>query len=373
MSRNILLILAAAMAAISGCGGPEKKIEQPMRQPVIEKLLSQQQLQRTGLTTVWQENVPLKTHEKISRLVVLDDRLYALSDKNYLVSFERKTGKRLFSRMLGLEGFSVLELKHYGRSLYTIAGDKLMEIDRDTGEDKKAKSFDYGVVCSAGRNKMYFYIGGSDRRAHCIKADTGVEVFEVAAESDTPIRAIDAGETDMIFATQAGDVISILPMQPTKRWSFKAAAGIVEPVVRNGGDLFFASNDTCVYAIDAGSGEFKWKYRAGAVLDKSPAVTEDAVFQNIGERGFLAIDKTSGKLLWHLENGKDLLAESETKEYVFSRNGSLTVMDKTSGKSISDVDLPLIRDYAINCIDSFIYITDGEGRIACLRPTKKGE
>ena len=144
-----------------------------------------------------------------------------------------------------------------------MVGNKLTQINNQTAQTISEKSFDYGVVCSAARNKNFFYIGGSEKRVHALKADNKVEVFKVAAESDSAITAILADENFVVFGTEAGDVICITPERPVKLWSFRAAGAIIEPLVKDADNLYFASKDTNIYCVDLKDGGLKWKYPVG--------------------------------------------------------------------------------------------------------------
>ena len=184
------------------------------------------------------------------------------------------------------------------------------------------------------------------------------------------ITSIVADENSVIFATDAGDVISITPDKSKQLWQFKAGGGIARPIVRDAESLFAASGDTNVYRLNARTGKFVWKYQAGAKLEKGPQVTQGVVYQYVRDEGLVAIDKESKKLLWQLAEGVDLLAEADGKSYVITKVGTLVVMDNKKAKQLCSVDFAGVSRYASNVADSRIYIADKSGRIACLQPIK---
>jgi outer membrane protein assembly factor BamB len=108
----------------------------------------------------------------------------------------------------------------------------------------------------------------------------------------------------------------------------------------------------------------------GAMLEKGPQVTNRIVYQYSRNEGLSAIDKESGKLLWKLVEGVDLLAESDGKAYVITKTGMLVVMDNKKAKQLYSVDFAAVSRFASNTMDSKIYIADTRGRIACLQPIK---
>jgi outer membrane protein assembly factor BamB len=227
-------------------------------------------------------------------------------------------------------------------------------------------------------------LAGSDGRLRTFRAGDKVKVFEVAAENNPPITSVIADDNSVVFATEAGNVISIAPDEPEKVWQFDATGGIVGPIVKDGESLFLASKDTYVYQLDIRKEGFPfrdtmrngartppvWKYQTEAILDKAPRVTREVVYQYVPNKGLTAINRKSGKFMWQVKNGLDLLAEAEGKAYVFKKEGELVVMDNSSKKRLYSVNFARVSRYAANVADSKIYIADKTGRIACLRPVE---
>jgi len=249
-------------------------------------------------------------------------------------------------------------------------GNRLVEINPEYGMERSAKRLEFVAACPAARNKMFFYVAGTDRRVHTLRSEDKIQVFEVAAKSDSMINSVVADEDSVVFATEAGDVISITPDRSKRLWQFNAADGIAQPIVMDAESLFAASKDTNIYRLDAKTGKLVWKYQMGAMLEKGPQVTEKIVYQYARNEGLSAIDKESKKLLWQLEEGLDLLAEAEGKAYVITKDETLVVMDNKKAKQLYSVDLSGVSRYAVNVGDSKIYVADKEGRIACISPIK---
>jgi outer membrane protein assembly factor BamB len=153
-------------------------------------------------------------------------------------------------------------------------------------------------------------------------------------------------------------------------WQVNAAGGIAQPIVTDAESLFVASKDTNIYRLNAKTGKFIWKHQMGAMLEKGPQVTDRTVYQYARDEGLSAIDKESGKLLWQLGEGVDLLAEADGKAYVITKMGTLVVMDNKKAKQLYSVDFAAVSRFASNTTDSKIYIADTTGRIACLQPIK---
>ena len=57
-------------------------------------------LERAGLLAQWQVKLPVRVSEKLSRLYVLGDAAYGLTDTNYLFCMDRPTGSIRFALSL---------------------------------------------------------------------------------------------------------------------------------------------------------------------------------------------------------------------------------------------------------------------------------
>jgi outer membrane protein assembly factor BamB len=343
----------------------------------MQRLVSRELLKQAELEILWETKLPIKKGENLERLFIPFDcargrggnRIYGLSDQNFMVSMNRETGNVIFKRTIAETGLPVVGLGLYKDGLFSTIGNKLVEISLESGEERSTKRLGFGVTCPVARNSSHFYVGCTDRRMHAFRSEDKVQVFEAAAESDSMITSIVADENSVIFATDDGNVISITPDRPKRLWQFDASGGIVGPIIRDGESLFAASRDTNIYRLDA-KGKPVWKYQMGAILEKGPQVTERIVYQYARNEGLLAIDKESGRPLWPLPEGVDLLAEADGRSYVITKMGTLAVMDNKKAKQIYTVDLPGVSIYATNVTDSKIYIADKSGRIACLQPIK---
>jgi outer membrane protein assembly factor BamB len=372
LRKKFSLLFVLVLLITVGCVSEEKSEPvSDLQTPVFEKLVSKELLDVGDLELVWQSIVPLKKGEIIRRLVVSGNRLYALTSKNFLVSLNRENGKPVFSRNIGQAGFPVFGLNHYENELYSVVGNKLAQINNQTGETISEKGFDFGVVCSAARNNNFFYIGSSDKRVHTLKADNKVEVFKVAAESDSPITTILADEKFVIFGTEAGDVICITPERPVKLWSFRAAGAIIEPFVKDADNLYFASKDTSIYCINLKDGSLKWKYASGTVPAEAPVITSGFLYQNAGQKGLFALNKSDGAVVWQTEDAAGLLAESAGRAYLITKSSAILVMDNKNPEQLYSLNMSGITNFASNTADSKIYIADNTGRVACVKPIER--
>jgi len=333
------------------------------------RLVSPELLKAASLEALWETKLPMKERERLDQLYILGNRIYCLSDRNYMVSLHREKGSVIFSRNVAAAGLPVVGLELYEERLYSIIGGRLVELSAQFGTELSSESLGFGIVCPVARNSSYYYVCGSDRRLRAFRAENKVKIFEVAADDESLITSVVADEGFVIFATEGGSVARISADGPRRLWQFEAAGSIAAPIVRDAASLFVSSRDTNVYRLNVRTGRLMWRYQAGALLEAGPVVTGGVVYQVVG-KGLVAIERGSGRQIWELADGASLLAESEGKAYVITSIGELVVMENKKGKRVYSVNFAGVTKYAANVSDSNIYIGDESGRLACLRPVK---
>lgn len=337
----------------------------------LEWLVSKDLLDPLRLTSVWQTTVPIRQGERLEMLMVLGDRLYVRSAENHVWSLDRHSGNVLFSSSIAPAGFPVFGWNAYGDRLITVIDNQLVELDANAGTRRRVTDLGVSVIAPVVRNSEFFYVSAADRRLHAFRVSNLIEIFKASADNDSLITSVVGDEDMVVFATDAGNLVAMAPDGPRKLWQFDAVEAMAGPVIRDGRSFFFANKDTCVYRVDAtgtNSVSFAWKYQTEAILDRAPRVTAAAVYQYAPGRGVTAIGRNSGKALWSLPEGVDLLAEAGNKAYVFTKDRTLVVMDNASGRRLLWVNFAEVSDYAANVADAKIYVAGQRGRILCVQP-----
>ncbi|HSC13148.1 MAG TPA: PQQ-binding-like beta-propeller repeat protein [Rhodanobacteraceae bacterium] len=114
------------------------------------------------------------------------------------------------------------------------------------------------------------------------------------------------------------------------------------PVVVSG-TVYFGSGDGNLYALDANSGEQRWKFAAGDVVHASPGYADGVVYVGSWDSYFYAIDAASGKEKWRFHGGEDPLIHNQVGfqsspsvangvVYTGCRDSNLYAIDAATGK-----------------------------------------
>ena len=97
----------------------------------------------------------------------------------------------MFIRDVAPAGLPVYGLAQYDEVLYSVLGNRLVELNPDTGVEISSMRLDFsGTYAEATRNSEYYFVIGRDNRLHALRADNMIQVYEIAAQSDTAVTSM---------------------------------------------------------------------------------------------------------------------------------------------------------------------------------------
>ncbi len=111
------------------------------------------------------------------------------------------------------------------------------------------------------------------------------------------------------------------------------------------GIVYFGSSDGNVYALEADSGELKWKFKTGDVVHSSPAIADGTLYIGSWDTYLYALDAASGNEKWRFKTGEDPVAHNHVGIqssvavmdgviYFGSRDSYAYAVDAATGKQI---------------------------------------
>ena len=175
-------------------------------------------------------------------------------------------------------------------------------------------------------DKLYF--GSSDHSLYALDLATGALKWKFkSAGRITSSPAVSAGV--VYFGSFDGNFYAVDAATGQLKWKFQTGGErrfaakhlhgaepaaetmpdpfdfyLSSPVVWNGG-VYFGSGDTNVYALEAASGNLKWKFKTGDVVHGSPAISDGDLYVGSWDSYFYALDASSGKEIWRFKTGED--------------------------------------------------------------------
>jgi len=336
-----------------------------------EPLVSRALLRSTGLQWNWEIQLPIRPGERLDRLFVFGDAVYALTDTNFLLSLDRATGRARFGLTLTEVGLPVADPLFYEGKLWFMVGGRLICVDPEQRQVVQRKTLAGIGGTAAGpiaRNTDYLYVPGADGLLHVFWVDGYIEAFSVRPDNQTAVTSVLADDDLAVFASAGGNVISIAADQNRKRWQFDLLGAVTAPIVRDGPWLYVSGRDAKIYKLDVETGRNVWlgrEFYAGIALKSAPVIGREVIYQFADRQGLHAVRKESGQKAWTLENGVAVLAEAGSRAYAFQDPGLLVAMDNGTGRKIWSLNVADVTRYVANVADTEprIYLADDAGRL----------
>ncbi len=101
-------------------------------------------------------------------------------------------------------------------------------------------------------------------------------------------------------STTLGDSLVLL-------WRFKTGAEVKSSAAISNGRVFIGSSDAHVYAIDLRDGARLWSYATEDAIEAAPCVIDDTVFVGSSDRFLYALNASTGGLKWRYETAGEIL------------------------------------------------------------------
>ncbi|MEK7354610.1 MAG: PQQ-binding-like beta-propeller repeat protein [Chloroflexota bacterium] len=132
----------------------------------------------------------------------------------------------------------------------------------------------------------------------------------------------------------------IIP-QGTLKWVFATAAPIHSSPAVAGGTVFFGSQDSNFYALNADTGTKNWTYETGSWVDSSPSIDKDVVYFGSNDGKLYALNTQSGEKVWDFKTAfpvRSAPAIAGNIVYFGSDDYNLYALDTATGKKLWDYD-----------------------------------
>lgn len=222
------------------------------------------------------------------------------------------------------------------------------------------------IVSSPVAHEGVLYFGSDDGNLYAVDAASGRQRWKYSTAGPVPSTPAVAGGL-VYFGSYDGKFYALDLGTGRPRWKFstggerrfeaKGLHGIQpknqtiadpfdvflsSPVVAHG-SVYFGSGDGNLYALEAKSGELRWKFATGDVVHSSPAYAAGVVFFGGWDTFFYAVDAASGKEKWRFKSGDDPVMHNQIGfqsspavvdgvVYTGCRDSNVYALDATTGK-----------------------------------------
>jgi outer membrane protein assembly factor BamB len=222
------------------------------------------------------------------------------------------------------------------------------------------------IVSSPVYSKGAIYFGGDDGNIYAVSAADGRQLWKHRTGGPVPATpavgggmvyvgsydgkfyALDArtGATRWKFSTEGErrfEAKGLHGMQPKNQTIADPFDVFLSSPALGGRAVYFGSGDGNVYALDAATGDLRWKFKTGDVVHASPAYADGVVFVGSWDSYFYAIDASSGAEKWRFHGGEDPAAHNQVGfqsspavvngvVYTGCRDSNLYAIDAATGR-----------------------------------------
>lgn len=260
---------------------------------------------------LWQKD--LKT-TMVAPVTTYENKVVAVTKKGTVFCFD-VTGNQLWKTDLGASIFSKSAVVNNQVIVGTMKGD-LFTINLSTGNVIQVIGIDEAIT-------------------------SPISTMEIDYEGEKSFA--------LIFGTASGKIFSYELSRLNLLWSNSSASGMIEskPLVLKD-KIIFGSWDTFLYCIDAATGLLNWKWTGNPVFNYSPAasplVTDGKnVFFATPDKAITAVDLLLGKTSWKkidYDAWESIGISNDMKSlYIKSQNDKLYIISSANGKNQKSIDL----------------------------------
>lgn len=169
----------------------------------------------------------------------------------------------------------------------------LYAIDEKTGKTHWEFKTGGAVHSSPAVFKSMVYIGSFDGYYYAIDAKTGQLKWKFKTGGEKW-----SGEIGFLG-------LKPVDMYMDDLWDFFLSSPVVHPDKQNP-SVFFGSSDGNVYALNANTGELKWKFGVKGSFHCSPVLDKKTLYIGSWDANLYAIDVETGKMRWEFETSRQV-------------------------------------------------------------------
>jgi outer membrane protein assembly factor BamB len=222
------------------------------------------------------------------------------------------------------------------------------------------------IVSSPVWSDGVVYFGGDDGTIYAVATETGRQIWKQATGGPSPSTPAVIDGT-LYVVSYDGKLYALNSRTGAVRWKFvtsgerrfeaKGLNGLQpknqtvadpfdvflsSPVVVQG-VVYFGSGDGHLYAVDAASGDLRWKFQTGDVVHASPAFADGVLYFGSWDSYFYAVEAATGKEKWRFHGGEDPVLHNQVGfqsspavangvVYTGCRDSQLHALDAATGK-----------------------------------------
>jgi outer membrane protein assembly factor BamB len=385
MFRRMAAVGLLAIASVSVVE-TSARAQMPFPRDLVPKRTS---LERLGLERQWYAVVPLVEAERLLRISLTGNFVFAQTSYAMVYTYDAETGRLLWSAQLGQRTAFARGAASNSFAVFVSNADEFYCLDRGSG--RTIWKYDLGTMptTSPAADEHQAMVGLTTGEIFGFELkrrdDKGVEhiwgqprvAWNWATGGPLSTRPLPAQQI-VCFGSNDGKTYAVAAYEHTPLFRFPSGGPIGEGLGSYGTRmLLIPSGDNNLYAVDLFTARALWTFASGSPIEQEPLVVDEDIYSVNTAGLFVALDPSTGEPRWQAStHGGRLNAISPTKLYLRSADLDLFVVDRKTGRTLVGpgethfrIGLNL-REYSLNIVNRFndrLYFGTDSGMIVCMR------
>jgi outer membrane protein assembly factor BamB len=340
-------------------------------------------LDRFGMVRLWYTQVStLRLRERILSLKQVENLLFAASDKGLIHCLDSETGKILWTQSISETSGEVFPPAVTKNFVYVCSNTHTSKLDRQTGQILLTIKLRSAVTSGPGSNDDFLYVQTVDDHLYAYAMKTDPEEAKLKWPHKRKF-----GLPNVAWFYNAGSQLLNPPIVLKDRVLFTAASGVVYASALNKKDLFYrfipgaaiaapvsfrsrtiyvATVDFNLFAVDAFTGDTRWRFPSGFPIRRQPVPFEEEVFLTPEGGGLFSLDDKDGSLRWVQEGADRVISVSQDRVYAMTAAKRFLILDRRDGAVLGSWFSPDFPVSAYNQTTDRIFLSTGRGLIQCI-------
>jgi outer membrane protein assembly factor BamB len=346
-------------------------------------------LERLGLERHWFAVIPLVETERLMKITLAGDMMFAQTDYAFTHAFDAESGKLLWSAQLGERTGFARGVAANSYAVFVSNANYFHALDKKTGRplwkhnlstvptSSPACDEDLAVVGLTSGMIKTMRLRQTDAVGNKTILTTPIEAWSFRTGGAILTRPLPANQFG-IFGSSYGKVYVVESDDGSGLFRLPTGGEIGEGLGTFGTrTLLIPSGDNNLYGVDLLTAKVMWTFPSGAPIAQEPLVADQDVFTINTAGNMSLIDPTNGETKWTKPTqGGRLASVSGTKLYLRSYNLDLFMMDRQTGRMLVDPGETFLRaglklrEYDLDIVNRFndrLYFATTSGMVVCMR------
>jgi len=254
-----------------------------------------------------------------------------------------------------------------GRTLYVVsAAGEVVAGDSDNGTRIWSQKLPGAIVAAPAVSDRLLFVATQEGDVFALEKKTGNEIWRKRFAGDGVEAPLLWMKEQLLVPSVNGILYSLSPENGEMRWSY-SGTGKYNTAPLGSGSLIFIGGWAGRFLCLSSNGQLQWEFRAGERITENALLQKNRIFVSTDNRYVYAFDAPSGKFLWRFKAEDPTNLIVIRNELVFGSGSSLFVLRPEDGSLLRKLEVPkrVSRIYAsgLHClvIADRVYEVDPSG------------